>query len=204
MFTGIVTNIGKIEELKFTSKKDCSLKISTAKITKRKIEIGCSIACNGICLTLVKKETATQKNNFFFQVSEETCAKTNLKNWKIGQQINLEFSMRMGDEFGGHMVLGHVDGVAKIKDIKPVKGSYKFIFEVEKNLMKFITEKGSVTLNGVSLTVNDVIKNLFSVNIIPHTFENTGFQNLKIGDSINLEVDAMARYAARILQKNDK
>jgi len=194
MFTGIITNFGIVESLTFNKKNDLLLKISTAKISKRKLEIGCSIACNGICLTLIKKEITAKKNIFSFQASEETCAKTNLKNWQIGQLINLEFSMRLGDEFGGHMVLGHVDGTAKIKAIKPVKNSHQITFEAEKKLMKFITKKGSVTLNGVSLTVNEVTKNLFSVNIIPHTFENTDFQNLKVGDLVNLEIDTIARY----------
>lgn len=204
MFTGIITNLGVVEEIKSNVKKDLLIKISAAKNSiKRKLEIGCSISCNGICLTLIEKKISPKKITLAFQASNETCAKTNLKNWKIGQTINLEFAMRMGDEFGGHMVLGHVDGTAKIKAIKPIKDSRQFTFVTEKKLMKFISEKGSITLNGVSLTVNEVTKNSFNVNVILHTLKNTDFQNSKIGDLINLEIDAMARYAEKIL-KHDK
>lgn len=197
MFTGIITNLGKIVELKFNSKKDCLVKISTNKVAKRSLAIGCSIACNGICLTLIKKE----KNIFSFQASKETCDKTNLKNWKIGDLINLEFSLKVGDELGGHMVLGHVDATAKVNDVKQIQDSYKFTFTAPKNLMKFIAPKGSVTINGVSLTINEVRENNFSVNIIPHTFAHTGFQNLRVDDLVNLEIDVIARYIQKALQK---
>lgn len=202
MFTGIITNIGLVEELKANSKKDLLLKISTAKSdVKRKLEIGCSIACSGICLTLIDKKISGKKIIFSFQASDETANKTNLKSWKKAEEINLEFALRMGDEFGGHMVLGHVDATAKITQIKKINESHKFIFETKKELMKFISEKGSITLNGVSLTVNEVSKNTFSVNIIPHTISHTAFKNSKTGDQVNLEIDAMARYAAKILGK---
>jgi riboflavin synthase len=203
MFTGIITNLGKIEELKFSAKKDCLIKISAKKIAERSLQNGCSIACNGICLTLVKKEISAQKNIFFFQASEETCKKTNVKNWKIGDIVNLEFSLKVGDELGGHMVLGHVDATAKIKAIEPIKDSHKFTFEAPKDLLKFIAPKGSIVLNGVSLTVNEVQKNLFTINIIPHSFTHTNFQNLQIGDLVNLEIDVIARYLQKALQKND-
>jgi riboflavin synthase len=190
MFTGIITNLGVVEELKFDSKKDFLLKISVLKKISQKPRIGCSIAVNGICLTLI----SCAKNIFSFQASEETYKKTTLKNWSIKQVVNLEFALKVGDELGGHMVLGHVDGVVKITAIKQIKNSHKFIFEAEKKLMKFIAEKGSVTLDGVSLTVNEVGKNFFSANIIPHTFENTNFKNLRIADLVNLEIDVVARY----------
>ena len=195
MFTGIITHLGLVEDLKFNKTKDVLLKIFVTQKINRKLEIGCSIACNGICLTLVSQE----KNIFSFQASKETCEKTNLKNWKIGQIINLEFAMRMGDEFGGHMVLGHIDATAKIKAIKQIKESHKFTFEAKKELMKFISKKGSITLDGVSLTVNEVIGNSFSVNIIPHTIANTAFQNSKAGDLVNLEIDAIARYVEKLI-----
>jgi riboflavin synthase len=205
MFTGIITNLGKIEATEFNAKKDLLLKISAKKNEiKRSLEIGCSIACNGICLTLIAKKIIGTKVIFSFQASNETCKKTTLSNWSIGQLINLEFALRVGDELGGHMVLGHVDGKAKITKIKSIKDSHQFVFTTEQRLMEFIVEKGSVTLNGTSLTVNEVTKNSFSINIIPHTIKNTVFQNSKIGDLVNLEIDALARYAKKILRKNDK
>ena len=199
MFTGIITNLGKIEALNFNAKKDLLLKISTEKNQiKRSLAIGCSIACNGICLTLIEKKIIGKKIIFSFQASDETCKKTNLKNWKISQPINLEFALRVGDELGGHLVSGHVDGIAKITAINSIKNSHQFIFSAEKKLMRFIAEKGSVTLDGVSLTVNEVTKNFFTANIIPHTLSNTNFQNLKIGDFVNLEIDAIARYVEKM------
>jgi len=204
MFTGIITHLGKIEALKFNSKKDCLLKISTSKIAKRNLEIGCSIACNGICLTLIEKKIAGAKNIFSFQASDETASKTTLTKWQVGDEINLEFSMRLGDEFGGHMVLGHVDATAKIKAVAQVQDSHKFTFETPKKFTKFITQKGSVTLNGVSLTVNEVQKNSFSVNIIPYTFAHTNFKNLRAGDLVNFEIDTIARYLQKALEKYEQ
>ncbi len=193
MFTGIITHLGKISELKKNPKKDLLLKISVVGKINRKLAIGCSIACNGICLTLIEQK----KSLLSFQASRETCEKTTLENWKIGEEINLEFALRAGDELGGHMVLGHVDGTAKILAIQPIKDSKKFTFSTKKELMKFIAEKGSVTLNGASLTVNKVEKNSFSVNLIPHTIANTAFKNATVNDFINLEIDVIARYVLR-------
>ncbi len=193
MFTGIITHLGKISELKKNPKKDLLLKISVVGKINRKLAIGCSIACNGICLTLIEQK----KSLLSFQASNETCEKTTLENWKIGEEINLEFALRAGDELGGHMVLGHVDGTAKILAIQPIKDSKKFTFSTKKELMKFIAEKGSVTLNGASLTVNEVKKNSFSVNLIPHTIANTAFKDAAVNDFINLEIDVIARYVLR-------
>ncbi len=195
MFTGIITNLGTIESINQNNKKDLTLKIFLAKDQiKRKLEIGCSIACNGICLTLIEKKSVGTNFVLSFQASKETCAKTTLSNWQIGQFVNLEFALRVGDELGGHMVLGHVDATCKIKAIKRIKDSHQFAFLAPKNLMKFITPKGSITLNGTSLTVNKVKENYFEINIIWHTFENTVFKTAKIGDELNLEIDAIARY----------
>ena len=193
MFTGIITHLGKISELKKNPKKDLLLKISVVGKINRKLVIGCSIACNGICLTLIEQK----KSLLSFQASRETCEKTTLENWKIGEEINLEFALRAGDELGGHMVLGHVDGTAKILAIQPIKDSKKFTFSTKKELIKFIAEKGSVTLNGASLTVNEVEKNSFSVNLIPHTIANTAFKDSAVNDFINLEIDVIARYVLR-------
>ncbi len=195
MFTGIITNLGIVESLKRNKKNDLLLKISTAKDSvKRKLEIGCSIACNGICLTLIEKKISGKKVTFSFQASDETIAKTNLKNWQIGNLVNLEFSLRLGDELSGHMVLGHIDDCVKILAIEKIKDSFKFSFENKKGLRPFISQKCSVTLDGVSLTVNEVQNNCFSVNIIPHTFSNTCFKNYTVSDSVNIEIDLIARH----------
>lgn len=193
MFTGIITNIGIVEKIKFSPKKDCLLAISIKEKISRKLEIGCSIACDGICLTLIKKE----KNLLFFQASEETGAKTALKKWFIGKKINIEFALRVGDEFGGHIVSGHIDGCAKLKTVKTIKDSISMTFALEKNatsLTKYIVEKGSICLNGTSLTINKTNGKLFAVNIIPHSLNNTNFAEIKVGDLVNVEIDLIARY----------
>jgi riboflavin synthase len=197
MFTGIITHQGKITELNQNPKKDLLLKVSVIGKINRKLTLGCSIALNGICLTLIEQK----KSILSFQASKETCDKTTLAKWKIGQEVNLEFALRAGDELGGHMVSGHVDGVAKIKKIESIKSSKKFTFEAPKDLMKFIASKGSVTLDGVSLTVNEVKNNLFSVNLIPHTIAHTAFKNAVLGDVANLEIDTIARYILRYVSK---
>ncbi len=202
MFTGIITHLGQVEVLEMNSKKDLLLKISTNKVTNRKLEIGCSIACNGTCLTLIKKEIKGKKHIFSFQASKETLAKTTLKNWQVGDIINLEFALRMGDELGGHLVSGHIDAVGKISEITTIKDSHKFTFNAPQDLMKFIATKGSITIDGTSLTVNEVTKNSFSVNLIAHTIKNTIFQNSKVGDAVNLEIDLLARYFERMFKSN--
>jgi riboflavin synthase len=203
MFTGIITHFGEVHSLNIKKSRDLLLKISTNKReVKRTLEIGCSIACNGICLTLIKKEIIGKKIIFSFEASKETCNKTTLKNWNIGQKINLEFALRMGDEFGGHMVLGHVDSICEIVKIEPIKNSHKFTFLAPKNLLKFISPKCSTTLDGISLTVNDVTKNHFSVNVISHTINNTNLDNSKVGDFVNLEIDVIARYISQLIKKS--
>lgn len=198
MFSGIITNLGRVESLLFDSQKDLLLKISTPKSqVQRELQIGCSIACDGICLTLIAKKFLAQKIIFSFQVSKETIAKTSLKNWQVGRLVNLEFALRMGDELGGHLVSGHVDGVAKVTAIDQIKDSQKFTFSAPKNLMKFIAKKGSIVLNGVSLTVNLVKNDSFSVNLINHTLENTNFKTIEVEDLVNLEIDLIARYLER-------
>jgi len=197
MFTGIITHIAKIEEIKFSQKKDCLLVIALQQKIARKLEIGCSVACDGICLTLIKK----QKNKLFFQASSETCKKTTLKNWIVGRRINIEFALKIGDEIGGHFVSGHVDGCAKLAAKKPIKDSVEMIFELEKSaqdLSKFIATKGSICLNGISLTINKSDKKSFSVNLIWHSLKNTNFDEIKVGDLVNVEIDLIARYVAHI------
>lgn len=199
MFTGIITHLGKISAIKNNAKKDLLLEVSLVKKTViRKLEIGCSIAVNGACLTLISKKNSAENILLSFQVSKETCAKTTLENFAIGEIVNVEFALRVGDELGGHMVLGHVDEVAKIIAVKKIKDSTRFTFSASTKIMRFIAAKGSVVLNGVSLTVNEAEKNSFSVNIIPHTFLHTNFKNLKNGDFVNLEIDTIARYLANL------
>ncbi|HLD77137.1 MAG TPA: riboflavin synthase [Rickettsiales bacterium] len=193
MFTGIITHIGEVTKIDFDDKKDCLLTIFISKEIDRKLDIGCSVACDGICLTLVKKDTHT----LYFQASRETCEITTLYNWHIGKKVNIEFALRFGDEFGGHIVLGHVDGQACLETLTPIKDSWKMKFELiakSKDLAKFITKKGSICLNGVSLTTNAVGDNFFEVNVIEHTSKNTNFVNLKEGDLVNVEIDMIARY----------
>ncbi len=196
MFTGIITNIGAVQRLSYSSNQDLLITIELKDQINRNLETGCSIACNGACLTLIKKETST----LFFQASPETLRKTNIKDWQVGDKINLEFALKIGDELGGHLVSGHIDDVVKILKIKSVNNdSWKFSIELPKDLKKFIAPKGSVVLNGVSLTVNEVADNNFSVNIIKHTFDHTNFSNLKAGDHLNLEVDLIARYLDKLV-----
>lgn len=195
MFTGIITNAGIVESISRNNKSDILLQVSTLKKNvSRTLEIGCSIACNGICLTLLEKKISGQKVIFSFQASKETEQKTTLNQWQIGQEINLEFALRVGDELGGHMVLGHVDATAKIIQIKKIKDSHLFEFQAPKDLLPFIVKKGSVTIDGISLTVNETNSDKFSINAIKHTLENTNLQHQKIGNLVNLEIDTLARY----------
>jgi riboflavin synthase len=202
MFTGIITHFGKVKNLKNNKAKDLLLEISTEKsAVKRKLEIGCSIAINGVCLTLISKKISEKNYIFSFQASKETCKKTTLEKLEIGEIVNLEFALRVGDELGGHIVSGHVDEIGKISAIKKIKDSHQFTFKISKDLMKFVATKGSIVINGVSLTVNEVLKDSFSVNIIPHTFINTNFKNLKTGDFVNIEIDTIARYLYKLYAK---
>ncbi|MFT5703335.1 MAG: riboflavin synthase [Rickettsiales bacterium] len=208
MFTGIITNIASVKELSYSADQDLLIILETSNQNiERTLELGCSISCNGACLTLIKKALIKKIVNselkilsLHFQASPETLAKTNIKNWKINDKINLEFALRMGDELGGHLVSGHVDDVTKIKDISAVNNdSWRFLIALTSDLAKFVAPKGSIVLNGVSLTVNEVFQDCFSVNIIKHTFENTNFSSAKIGDQINLEVDLIARYVKQMM-----
>ena len=193
MFTGIVTDIGNIKNLEDKG-RDRKFVIQS-KFILSEISIGASICCAGCCLTVVDKG-----NDWFaVDVSAETISRTNLGKWKAGTKINLERSLKVGDEMGGHNVTGHVDGLAEVKAIDKAGESWKFTFIAAHKIMQFIAEKGSVTLDGVSLTVNEVTDHSFSVNIIPHTFKNTTFQFLTLGDEVNLEIDVIARYTARLL-----
>ena len=194
MFTGIVTDIGQIEHIEHRG--DLRVKISCSYAVDQ-IPIGASICCSGACLTVVSKG----KNWFCVDVSKATLDATVLGNWKKGTSINLEQSLKLGEELGGHLVTGHVDGVADLVEREEVGDSWKLRFKAPDALKDFIAEKGSITLNGVSLTVNEVFNNVFTVNIIPHTWDFTTFKNLNVGRKVNLEIDIIARYVARLMNK---
>ena len=193
MFTGIITDIGELVSV--NKRGDWLLRIQTNWETTE-IPIGASIACSGICLTVV------ERNNNYFDVaaSMETVSVTTLRNWQIGTKINLERALRMGDELGGHIVSGHVDGIGTITDIKPSKDSHYIRFEIGESLNGLIARKGSVSIDGISLTVNSAKDNSFDVNIIAHTWQETTLGNREVGDTVNVEIDMLARYVARLLE----
>jgi len=195
MFTGIITDLGKIRAIE--KRGDTRIEIETSYDTDD-IDIGASIACSGPCLTVIEKG----RGWFAIEASAETLDKTALGDWAVGMTVNLERAMRIGDELGGHIVSGHVDAVARIVDMQPEGDSVRFTFEAPQAFAKYIAPKGSVCLDGVSLTVNEVQGNRFGVNIISHTQGETTFGSRQVGDRINMEIDTIARYVARILGKD--
>ena len=195
MFTGIVTDVGSIRSLKQSGDLRIEIKTSYDLST---IDLGASVACNGICLTVVEKTT----DCFSVDVSAESVSLTNVDSWTTGALINLERSLKVGDELGGHIVAGHVDGVAQIISINDEGGSTRMTLRAPHSLSRFIAPKGSVALNGTSLTVNEVDGNDFGVNIIPHTKAVTTWRNAKVYDFVNLEIDTLARYVARLKDWN--
>ena len=196
MFTGIITDVGSILSLEQSG--DTKIKIKTAFETSG-IDIGASIACSGVCLTV------TDKGDDWFAVeaSAETLSCTNLGNWKEGSAVNLERVLKMGDELGGHVVTGHVDAVISVKDMETIGDSTKVTFSLPKDYAGFVAQKGSVTLDGISLTVNSVGDDFFTVNVISHTKGNTTFDGLSVGQSINMEIDVLARYVSRMNEVNN-
>lgn len=199
MFTGIVTDRGCVARRETAG--DTRFVIQTAYPIEE-IALGASIACNGCCLTVVETgRDATGTGWFAVDASAETLSKTTLGDWQEGARVNLERALRLGDELGGHFVLGHVDAVAEITARAAEGDSWRFTFRAPEALMTYIAPKGSVVLDGVSLTVNEVEGGTFGVNIIPHTAAVTGFGDAQPGDRVNLEVDALARYVARLLGK---
>jgi len=191
MFTGIVTDMGEVRKLE--QKGDLKARIGTGYDTGT-IEIGASIACDGVCLTV----TALGPDWFDVDISGETVSKTNLSGWTEGARLNLERALRVGDELGGHIVSGHVDGVAEIIAMANEGDSTRLTFRAPDALARFIAPKGSVALNGTSLTVNEVDGATFGVNLIPHTKTVTNWGQVAVGDKVNLEIDTMARYVARL------
>ena len=195
MFTGIITDIGEFAGRtggRFTIR--CGYEADS-------IAIGASIACDGACLTATAVVPAEGGCQFTVDVSNETQSKTMLGDWRPGRRINLERSLRAGDELGGHIVSGHVDGVARILDIRPDGDSRRFTLEAPAELARYIASKGSIALDGISLTVNDVDQNRFGINLIPHTLTHTTWGAKKPGDTVNLEVDVLARYVVRAMER---
>ena len=197
MFSGIIENFAKVKE--FKKKGDYLLKLST-NFKIKDIKKGSSIACNGVCLTA----HTIKKNGKFvdidFDVSEETIKCTNLSELRKGSIVNLEKSLKVGEEISGHFVFGHVDCVTKILKINKINNSYQVELAITKETKKFITRKCSIALNGVSLTVNKVSKRTFTVNIVPYTWKNTNFHSTREGEIINVEVDMLARYVTQHLK----
>ena len=195
MFTGIVTDIGEVVAMDERAEGLRRLTIACA-YDLASIAIGASISCSGVCMTAV----ATGPNSFSVDAAAETLRVTTVGSWRTGTRVNLERSLTMGDELGGHLVSGHVDGLAELAAREDLTDMARLMLRVPKPLARFIAQKGSVALDGVSLTVNDVTPDTFSVLIIPHTLSVTTLGALKQGDSLNLEVDVMARYAARLME----
>ena len=193
MFTGIVTDVGTLTEL--DQQGDLRARIKTGYDTAG-IDIGASIASDGVCLTVI----ALGDDWYDVQISAETVSKTNLSNWQVGKRVNLERALKVGDELGGHIVSGHVDGVAEVVGIADEGDSTRVTLRAPKDLARFIAPKGSVALNGTSLTVNEVDGCDFGINFIPHTKEVTTWGDIALGDKVNLEIDTLARYVARLAE----
>lgn len=196
MFTGIVTDVGEIAHAEPRA-TGVRLRILTA-YDPDTIALGASIACSGACLTVVETGRGGERNWFDVEASIETLAKTTMGGWSAGTRINLERALKIGDELGGHIVTGHVDGVATLVERNDEADMARLTFEAPSELARFIAQKGSVTLDGTSLTVNDVDRNRFSVVLIPHTLTVTTWGASRAGDRVNLEIDMMARYVARL------
>ena len=192
MFTGIISAIGRIDDIQKPG--DWRLKITTPWDCAQ-IDLGASIACSGVCLTVVERDA----DWFAVEVSAESLSRTTIGTWQVGTQINLERALRLGDELGGHIVSGHVDGLAIIEQITRSGDSHELKISVPDALSKFIAEKGSVSLDGISLTVNAIEGSRFGVNIIDHTWGHTTLGHATIGQHLNLEIDMLARYVSRLI-----
>jgi len=194
MFTGIVSAVGEITAVTpIGDGRDMRLAIATPPGWLEGVALGASICCSGCCLTVIRFDAA----GFEVEASAETLSKTTLGGWTPGRRINLERSLRLGEELGGHLVSGHVDGVGRVVSATPENGSTRWVFAMPADLAPFIAQKGSVAVDGVSLTVNAATRETFGVNLIPHTTEVTALGALRPGDAVNLEIDMLARYVAR-------
>lgn len=197
MFTGIVTDIGHVQAVEMRG--DMRARIGCG-YDMTGVDIGASIACDGVCLTVIAKG----EDWFDVDISAETISKTNIgaNGWQVGKRLNLERALKVGDELGGHIVSGHVDGIAMIEEIHDEGDSLRVTFAAPAALARFIAPKGSVALNGTSLTVNEVQDCRFGVNLIPHTRQVTNWGEIAVGDAVNLEIDTLARYVARLAEAN--
>ena len=191
MFTGIIETLGIIKDLK---KDNSNLTITVSSSITHELKIDQSVAHNGVCLTVI----AINNREYKVTAIKETIEKTNLADWKVGDLLNLERAMKLGDRLDGHIVQGHVDQTGICKSIEEANGSWYFTFEYDSNLNNITIEKGSITVNGVSLTVVNSKEKEFSVAIIPYTFEHTNFKNVQIGTTINLEFDVVGKYVSRL------
>ncbi len=194
MFSGIIENKGTVVE--FLKLKDYRLGIST-DLNYSSVKKGSSVSCNGVCLTVLSKKKISKNTVLYFDVSGETVNCTNFSEISVGDTINIEKSLRVGDEISGHFVFGHVDDTAKLLSIKKIGGSHELKIKISKNVQKYVAKKGSISLNGVSLTINNVKNDQISLNIISYTWNKTNFKKLNVGDRINLEVDMLARYVTQ-------
>jgi riboflavin synthase len=199
MFTGLITGVGTVRSVKPIGQgRDARFVIAVPNNEAwsgiGSVKLGASIACSGCCLTVIERG----EDYFTVEVSAESLGLTTLGAWQPGSKINLEGSLKLGDEMGGHLVSGHVDGMAEVISAIPENGSTRWQFRLPPSLAKFVASKGSIAVNGVSLTVNEVHENVFGVNIIPHTEQNTNFSTLAVGDRVNIEIDMLARYVARL------
>jgi riboflavin synthase len=195
MFTGIILAVGKIASIEHRA-GDCRLKIDTGKLSLTDAALGDSIAVNGVCLTAVELGA----HYFCADVSNETLSRTTLKGVGTGTPVNLELALTPSTRMGGHIVSGHVDGIGTVIEKRPDGRSFRFKFKAPDNLAKYIAEKGSICINGISLTVNEVDGTFFSVNIVPHTLQETTLGDTVAGSKVNLEVDLLARYMERLMQ----
>ncbi len=200
MFTGIVTDIGEITKLAPTAQGQLHRLRIACSYDRATIADGASIACNGVCLTVVASGTEGSKTWFDVDTAAETLSMTTAKHWAVGTRLNLERALKIGDELGGHIVAGHADGIAKIVSRDDLPDMARFELSTTRELARFIAPKGSITLDGVSLTVNTVQDVAFSVLIIPHTLNVTSLSAWQVGSEVNIEADLMARYAARLTE----
>ena len=195
MFTGIITDVGRVASV--SGSGDTRFEIETV-YEPDSIDLGASIACSGVCLTVIEKGTRDDKHWFAVEASKETLDVTTAGNWQTGHSLNLERALKLGDELGGHIVSGHVDALAEIVNIRPEGDSQRFTFRAPKDIMRFVAPKGSITLDGTSLTVNEVEGDTFGVNLISHTQSVTSWGASSACDRVNLEIDVLARYVARL------
>ena len=195
MFSGIIAALGVVKNITYSDIYSFDIEIKKINLeefeeSNNLIKIGCSISCSGVCLTLTKKKY----NILTFDVSKETMNKTNLSNWKIGDLVNLERALRVGDEIGGHFVTGHVDTTLELQKIIEEDGSRILYIKLNDEISPYIASKGSITIEGISLTVNEVNNDYFNVNIIPFTWNNTNLSKIKVNDFVNVEIDLLSRY----------